>query len=235
LLAAPGPFRQATHRITHPGTTFEREAPYALAVSPGDTRLIIGGDLTVLVSLTGDAPEEAPLLETIVDGELRSRFVNLSADSSGTYQHDWTNIRYPFRYRVSTPLVTTPWYEVSLIERPLVQQLNVRLAYPTYSRIPAQALEVNTGDVSALQGTRAEITASLSGAATTTASLIFDSGRSVSMELNGRTASGTFAVQGDDSYGIQLRWSPRRLLWISAPKWLFLFWSTSRTTSAFLG
>ncbi len=204
LLAAPGPFRQATHRITHPGTTFEREAPYALAVSPGDTRLIIGGDLTVLVSLTGDAPEEAPLLETIVDGELRSRFVNLSADSSGAYRHDWTNIRYPFRYRVSTTLVTTPWYTVSLIERPLVQQLNVRLTYPSYSRIPAQALEINTGDVTALQGSRVEITASLSGAATTTASLLFDSGRSVPTDLNGRTASGSFRVQGDDSYRIQL-------------------------------
>jgi len=204
LLAAPGPFMDATHRVTHPGTTFDRPAPYAIAVSPGDAELIIGEDLTIQVSVTGEAPEDDPLIETLVDGELRSRFVNLSPGEAGGLQHTWTNIRYPFRYRITSPLVTTEWFTVTLVERPLVQQLNARLDYPRYSRIPAQVLDTNIGDIAALKGTRVQITASLSGAPAASASLMFDSGTEVSMDVDGRTAGGVFTVQGDDAWRISL-------------------------------
>ena len=204
LVAAPGPFLDATHRMTHPGTAFERPAPYAISVSPGDAQLIIGNDLSVHVALTGNAPAESPLIETLIDGEMRSRFVNLTADDEGQLSHTWTNIRYPFRYRVSTPLVTTPWYEVRLVERPLVQQMNLRLDYPSYSRIPDQILDANVGDIAALEGTRIQLTASLSGAPADSAVILFESGRKVALDMDGRTATGQFSVRGDDAYRIEL-------------------------------
>jgi hypothetical protein len=204
LIAAPGPFLEATHRVANPLSTFEKPAPYAIQVLPGDAELIIGEDLTVSVLVTGAAPEDAPLIERLVDGEMRSRFVNLTATEEGPLSHSWTNIRYPFRYRVTTPLVTTPWYEVLLVERPLIQQLNLRLDYPSYSRIPDQTLDANTGDFAALQGTRAQVSAILAGAETASATIVFDSGRRVDMSLDGSSAVGTFRVSGDDAYRIEL-------------------------------
>lgn len=204
LIAAPGPFLEATHRVTHPGDVFERPAPYALTVTPGDAELIIGESLTVSVGIAGETPEEAPLIERLVDGEMRSRFVNLSADSAGQLAHTWTNIRYPFRYRVTSSLVTTPWYDVTLVERPLIQQMNVRLNYPAYSRIPTQVLDANLGDIAALEGTRVQVTALLSGAETETAVIVFSSGRRVDMEVEGSTATGSFTIREDDAYHIEL-------------------------------
>ncbi len=204
LVAAPGPFLEATYRVTHPGEQFERPAPYALVVTPGDAELVIGEDLTVFLSISGLQPEEAPLIEVLVDGEMRSRFVNLSENLEGQLFHTWANIRYPFRYRMTTPLVTTPWYEVTLVERPLVQQLNVRLDYPRYSRIPSQVLDTNVGDVAALTGTMVRVTSSLAGADVDSARVVFDSGRSVDLAIDGRTASGAFRVIGNDTYHIEL-------------------------------
>lgn len=204
LIAAPGPFLDATHRVTNPLSAFEKPAPYAIQVAPGDAELIVGEDLTVSIQVTGTAPEEAPLIERLVDGEMRSRFVNLTETEGGQLTHTWTNIRYPFRYRVTSPLVTTPWYEVLLTERPLIQQLNLRLDYPSYSRIPDQVLDANMGDVAALQGTRVQVTVALSGAETATADIVFDSGTRVALDVDGSRATGSFAIRQDDAYHIEL-------------------------------
>ena len=214
LLAAPGPLLEATHRLSNPSSTFTRPAPYALQVLPGDGELIIGGDFKVKVDITGLAPATPPVLEVLVEGELRSRFVNLSPmagseqpvgqPTTSSLSHAFTNVRYPFRYRVSSEVVTTGWFEVRLVERPLVQQMNLRLTYPRYSRIPAQSLDANVGDITALQGTRVDINAFLGGAESAEAILVFDSGLRVPMALNGSTARATFTVRVSDSYHIEL-------------------------------
>ena len=204
LVAAPGPFLDATTRVTHPSSEFSRPAPYALAVMPGNAELIIGGNLPVSVSVTGVAPEAAPLLEVIIEGELRSRFVNLTQNDQGVFEHTFANVRYPFRYRVTSESVTTNWFDVVLVERPLVQQLNLRLTYPAYSRIPSQSLDANIGDLAALVGTRVSVTASLAGAVADSASIEFDSGSRVDMIVDGSVATGSFVVRGDDTYRVRL-------------------------------
>ncbi|MDA0874857.1 MAG: chromosome partitioning protein ParA, partial [Bacteroidetes bacterium] len=205
LLTAPGPFLDATHRLTHPSRDFEKPAPYALRVEPGDAELIIGGSLPVRIALTGTAPATPPLLEVRIEGELRSRFINLADSSLGAWTHRFENVRYPFRYRVSSELVTTPWFDVRLVDRPLVQQLNLRLTYPAYSRIPSQALDANVGDVTALVGTRVDVRVALAGAPSVEAELVFDSGASVPVAVDGNEASARFTVAGSDAWSIRLR------------------------------
>jgi hypothetical protein len=205
LLAAPGPFLGATERIIHPALTFEKPAPYVVSVQPGDAELIVGGDLPVYVSLTGMMPPSPPLLEVRIEGELRSRFINLSDSSRGTWTHRFDNVRFPFRYRVSSEAVTTPWFDVTLVDRPLVQQLNLRLAYPAYSRIPSQALDPNVGDVSALAGTRVEVRIALGGAPADTAALMFDSGAIIPADIARNEARASFVVREADAWQVHLR------------------------------
>lgn len=204
VISAPGPFFSATGRITQPGTSFERPAPYSLVVSPGNAELIIGGDLDVSVGVDGIAPEEPPVLETIVDGELRSRFVNLAPDSVAGLIHKYENVRQAFRYRVTSESVNSEWFEVSMVERPLVQQLNVRLSFPSYTRIPAQSLDTNIGDFAALTGTRASVNLAISGAEASRAWLEFDSGRTEELTIDGNSASTQFSVRRNDIYRVRL-------------------------------
>lgn len=205
LLAAPGPFLDATERLTHPARHFEKPAPYQLSVQPGDAELIIGGNLPVRISLTGAGPSTPPMLEVRVEGELRSRFINLADSSQDGWTHEFENVRYPFRYRISSEVVTTRWFDVTLVDRPLVQQVNLRLAYPAYSRIPSQALDPNVGDVTALAGTRVDVRIALAGATTVQAEMQFESGQTIPMEVDGNEARAPFVVRGPDAWQVRLR------------------------------
>ncbi len=205
MIAAPGPFFSATNRITAPSTVFERPAPYSIQVSPGDAELIIGNDLEVSISITGLLPEQTPVLETILEGEFRSRFVNLADDSTGSLKHVFQNVRQAFQYRVAGDEVVTTWYSVLILERPLVQQLSLRLIFPRYTRIPTQILDVNVGDFSALRGSTVEVNISASGAETQRAWLHFDSGRVIEMSVDGTHIEGRFGVRGSDSYHVVLQ------------------------------
>ena len=204
MIAAPGPFFSATNRITTPGTVFERPAPYSIQVSPGDAELIIGNDLEVSISMTGLLPEQVPVLETILEGEFRSRFVNLADDSTGSLKHVFQNVRQAFQYRVAGKEVVTRWYSVLILERPLVQQLSLRLIFPRYTRISTRVLDVNVGDFAALRGSTVEVNISVSGAETHRAWLHFDSGRVVEMGVDGTRIKGAFQVRESDSYRVIL-------------------------------
>jgi hypothetical protein len=208
LIAAPNSFLSATNRVLNPNTTFERPSPFSFSVLPGNTEVIIGESVDVLIRVAGTYyPSETPVLETIVEGELRSRFVNLVEDSSKVLTHTYQNIRQPFRYRVSSAEVTSEWYSVTIVERPLVQEFSVLLSYPAYTGIPPRQLEPNIGDFSALIGSSASLSFKLSGASASEGQLDFESTRSVPIDLSGFTGSTRFVVQRADSYQISLRTS----------------------------
>lgn len=204
VIAAPVSFMEASERIIRPSENFERPAPFVISVEPGNAELITGDDLAVSVMITGILPEETPILETLTEGEMRSRFINLTPDSSGLLLHTYEDVRFGFQYRISSETVTTPWYEVTLVDRPIVQQLNVRLNFPRYSRIPALSLDANVGDVAALKGTSMEIRAALSGSDVTSATVEFESGRSEELIIDGREATGRFTLTRNDTYHVVL-------------------------------
>jgi len=205
LIAAPTSFLSATHRILNPSTVFERPAPYTFSISPGDAEIIIGENVLVTAEVLGDYKGDSkPVLETIVEGELRSRFVNLVPDSSGVLSHNYQNIRQPFRYRVSSSLVTSDWFSVRIVERPLVQEVGLLLTYPSYTRIPPKRLDPNVGDFSALLGSAVSVTLKLSGATADSSSIEFESGRSIPMRLSGSLSTVDFTVQRPDTYSFRL-------------------------------
>ena len=51
--AAPGPMRDASARLLSPLTAFARPAPFALAVSPGDVRIVAGDSLRLVATVEG--------------------------------------------------------------------------------------------------------------------------------------------------------------------------------------
>lgn len=201
LIAAPTSFLSATHRILNPNEVFQKPAPYSFSILPGDSEIIIGEDVLVSVDVVPAVEgEEKPVIETIVEGELRSRFTNLIPDSLGQLSHLYQNVRQPFRYRVFSPLVTSDWFSVRIVERPLIQELSLFLTYPAYTKISPKQLDPNVGDFSALVGSSVQVTLKLSGATAASSSIEFESGRKISMSLGGSLSKANFTVQGSDKY-----------------------------------
>jgi hypothetical protein len=204
LLAAPSAFLGANERLLSPGTYFERPAPFSLSVKPGSVELIKGEPLEVVIRATGQAPRSITVFLNNLD-EDHVEEVQLTADSSGAYRHMLVNVRKAMRYRVAAEPVRTPWYDVNITERPLIRGLQVALEFPRYTSIPAQELEPNVGDVSALSGTLVSVDVAVGGTDVAGAFLQFQDGTRDTLTLDGSRARGSFILRKDGAYTVVLQ------------------------------
>lgn len=204
MVAAPGSFFGASQRLGSIGADFVRPAPYAFQVEPGDVELILGAELQTSVTAEGRRLPEEVTLALNYEGEEHVERVNLLSDSSGVFRHSVVNVRRPMRYRVESAAVTTEWYEVAVLERPVMRGLQVTLTYPAYSRGGRRAIEPNVGDVTALAGTRVDVEVGLGAQQLEGAYLEFNDGSSIPLNRDGGQGVATFTLRQNGSYRITL-------------------------------
>ncbi|PEN06657.1 hypothetical protein CRI93_08395 [Longimonas halophila] len=197
----------ASARLLAPTTSFERPAPYALSVTPGNVERVQGEALTIEAALVDRISATDPA-SVIVEMETPDgiRTQRMTARSDGPrWTLDLPNVRSGFEYRVRTPSVTSPTYTVDVSTRPLVRGLNVTVDPPSYTREETERLAANSGDVTALRGSQVSVDATLGGGPITEAVLRFDDGRERPMQIDDGTATGTFTVSEAATYHIHLR------------------------------
>jgi len=158
VLAAPQGLQHASVRLFSPGTTFERPTPFSLVLSPGDTQVIKGDSISVIAEAFGaQLPEIVTFqLGTVAETSVRSNQVG--ADSLGQFVHHENNIRFPLRYRAVAGSVSSPWYKITIVDRPVLRNLQISLDPPAYTGLSTEQLPSGTGHITALQGTQATIT-----------------------------------------------------------------------------
>ncbi len=200
-LAAPSTFSSASTRLLAPTEVFLRPAPFALAVTPGNAAVVRGDTLVVGIEATGRALPARLTLEVRRTGEDATDAFTLQPDDRGRYMHTLVNVRQAFEYRVVAAPVETPWYRVTVGEPPTVRGLQLTLTPPRYTGLPRQVLPAGVGDVTALPGTRVDVTATVSGDALRRVLLDFG-GRQMELETDGGEAQGAFVVGGAASYRV---------------------------------
>ncbi|MDE2732040.1 MAG: chromosome partitioning protein ParA [Bacteroidota bacterium] len=200
LLAAPQAFLGASHRLFSPGVSFQRPVSFTVEVEPGSVRVTRGESLTISARLSGQPVPEAIALEIHPSGQRRARSVVLRPEGTQRFVHQQSNVRQEFRYRVVASPLVSPWYEVTVLDRPVLRNLSVDLIPPAYTGLPRQSLTPGTGNITALVGTRAEISVR-SSITPVAARLTFESDRP---DVPMPELKGTFVVQQKDHYRIDL-------------------------------
>lgn len=204
-LLAPSTFWDATTRVMSPGVTFTQPAPFQFNVAPGSTEIVRGATVDLRFTTSGSqTPDVATLAINNIDEE-REESIELVADSTGTFEHTLVNVRTSFRYRVASSGVASPWYTVTVVERPIVRGLQVSLTFPSYTDIPPQRLDPNVGDITALPGTQVEVEIGVGGQGVEAAYLRFGDGTQDSLALDGTVARGTFQLRENGTYAVVLR------------------------------
>ena len=200
LLAAPQAFLAAGHRLFSPGVSFQRPVSFTVEVEPGSVRITRGESLDIAAHVSGQQVPDAITLEIQPDGQRHSRSAILRSEGTQRYVHQESNVRQDFRYRVVASPLVSPWFEVTVLDRPILRNLSVDLIPPTYTGLPRQTLTPGTGNITAVVGTRVEISVR-SSITPVEARLVFESDQpDVSMpELEGG-----FIVQKEDHYSIHL-------------------------------
>jgi hypothetical protein len=113
-------------------------------------------------------------------------------------------VRAPLRYAVAAGGATSRWYSVEVIDRPFVAGIRLEYEFPAYSGLLPRTVDENTGDITALAGTRVTVTVTPSKPLES-AALVFATGERHVLE---RSPDGgwrtTLTVAENASYGIDL-------------------------------
>ena len=101
--------------------------------------------------------------------------------------------------------MSTPKFNVEIVERPIIRSLQVSLQFPRYARIPPQRLEPNVGDVQALPGTQISMEVNVGGRDVIEGFVRHNSGTLDTLVVSGNQALGAFTLHREGYYQIVLR------------------------------
>ncbi|MCC7431317.1 hypothetical protein IT568_10770, partial [bacterium] len=197
-------------RIFSPTKEFAPPAEFSFEVFPKNAKILKGDSLQVFAKGKGDLPKKISLfLEE--DGFQEVRTVSL--DSSSSYKITLEGIRKEFIYHFEgekenkfgkLSLVKTPLYKVEVGERPYVKSFTVKIIPPGYSKTPAINLPPNTGEITALKGSKVKIDLS-SNNFISKATLKFSKNKPLEMKISDNFASVDFFVLEDETYSFELK------------------------------
>jgi hypothetical protein len=181
-------------------------SPNALAikVKPGTSRVPKGSDQEITATLVNFESDNVTFFSRLVDAkdaEWQGQPME-PAKARGDFQFSIFNIQDATEYFVESNGVRSEVFKLVVVDLSFVKQLDLTLNFPSYTGLPTKTIE-DGGDIAALKGTVASITARLSKKAKA-ARIVFRDGRKVDMRDSGDDFVGSLTVTADTSYYIEL-------------------------------
>jgi hypothetical protein len=132
-----------------------------VAVRPGNTEIMVGAGLDVEaeVEAAGPAPKafKATMFVTS-EGEKKETPMSMTVDKTFTkYTLNIPAVLKPLKYRVEIGDSQSDVYNVGLVEKPAIAEIQVTFAYPAYLGRPKDTFSQKQGDLEAPQYTVAEL------------------------------------------------------------------------------
>jgi hypothetical protein len=203
LKFGPKEISQGVAQLVIPTTHAESTSAMSIKVRPGTARVPKGSDQDVIASLVNFDSQQV----TIFSRPLGSKQdfqgqVMEPAKAKTDFRFSIFNIQDSMEYFVESNNVRSELFKLNVVDLPFVKQLDLSLNFPAFTNLPTKAVE-DGGDIAALKGTVATITAKLSGKVKA-ARIVFADGKKTEMQLQGSDFVGQLTVSSDTSYYIEL-------------------------------
>ncbi len=204
LTLVPGPLGVGMGLLMAPFADRAAATPYAVAIQPGDARIPRGTDQLIAARVDGFQPETVRLFRrTAPDGDWRSADMN-SATEAGGFERFLFNVEASTEYYVVADELRSPVYHLEVVDLPRVARIDLTYHYPAYTGRAPHTVE-DGGDVTALRGSRVELTITPSRDVVE-GTLVVDDTRSIPLRLNSdSTLAGALEIERDGRYRIALR------------------------------
>jgi len=200
ILFVPG-MNAASYRLINFNKEFVPPPKYIFEISPGNKEITKGDELNISIRIKGSKPKSV-YLASRKEEEAEFHKQELLPDSIGNYFISINSVKSSFKYFAEADGFNSDFFEILVIDRPIVKTLDLEIASPTYSNIP-KAVQKDNGNVQALVGSKVSFNLS-STKKLKEAKLEFDDSTIVDLKLDGELASGSFSIRKDNSYKIQL-------------------------------
>ena len=200
ILFVPG-MNAASHRLLNFNEEFIPPPKFIFEINPGNKEITKGDGLEIIVKIKGSKPKSV-YLASRKEEEAEFQKQQLIPDSSGNYYLEMNSVKSSFKYFAEADGFNSDFFEIVVIDRPIVRTLDLEIISPSYSNIPKSAQKDN-GNIQALIGSKVSFSIS-STKKLKEAKLEFADSSIVDLTVSGEVAIGNFSVRKDNNYQIKL-------------------------------
>jgi hypothetical protein len=210
LLVFAGVLKWGPHEISEgvaqlvtPTTFAAASNSMSIKVRPGTARVPKGSDQDILATLVNFDSQAVTVFTRPAGAKTDWQGQTMEpAKARSDFRFSIFNIQDSLEYFVESNSVRSEVFKLNVVDLPYVKQLDLTLNFPSYTHLPSKATE-DGGDIAALKGTVASITARLSGKVRA-ARIVFADGKKIEMQPQGGDFAGGLTVAADTSYYIEL-------------------------------
>ena len=189
-LVTPTTFAASTHAMS-------------IKVKPGTSRVPKGSDQDIIATLVNFDSQTVTVYARPLGSKNDWQGQPMEpAKARSDFRFSIFNIQDSMEYFVESNTIRSDVFKLNVVDLPFVKQLDLNLNFPAFTHLPSKLVE-DGGDIAALKGTVATITAHLSGKVRA-ARIVFPDGKKSEMKLQGSDFVGDLAVTADTSYYIEL-------------------------------
>ena len=203
---SPTSVGDAFYRLAHFTRDFVPESRVRFDISPGNKEVIKGQNVSVVVRVyTTNLPAPRSVLYLRWRPLEQTKFEEqrLVADSSEIFVTTLAALRASTEYYAEFANEESDRFLLTVVDRPVIRSLRVRLDYPPYSRLAAQINDDFVGDVSALAGTRITVEGTASKQLQR-GRILFAADSSLPLTVRGEMFSARFPLMSETQYTIEL-------------------------------
>ena len=199
----PREISEGVAQLVTPTTLAASKNALSIKVKPGTARVPKGSDQDITATLVNfDSQQVTIFARPLGSKDDFQGQVMEPAKAKTDFRFSIFNIQDSMEYFVESNSVRSDVFKLNVVDLPFVKQLDLTLNFPAFTNLPTKAVE-DGGDIAALKGTLATITAKLSGKVRA-ANIVFADGKKSEMKLQGSDFVGQLTVAGDTSYYIEL-------------------------------
>jgi hypothetical protein len=203
FIILPVTIHDTSYRLLHFSESFAAPLPFTFEVSPGSREVVKGESVDIRITIHGRQQNNI-MLYTRTEGQSLLERTTLQSDSSGLFLWHSPIVKNTFEYYAEQDEIKSDTYTITVIDRPVIKALTVRLHPPAYTGLPNKVLDDNVGDIEAVRGTRAAIDLR-ANKEITRAVLVFSDHSRHELRDTGTTITGSFIILHDVQYHCELK------------------------------
>ena len=199
----PREISQGVAQLVTPTTLAASANAMSIKVKPGTARVPKGSDQDITATLVNFDSQTVTIFARPLGSKDDFQGQTMEpAKARSDFRLSIFNIQDSLEYFVESNTVRSEVYKLNVVDLPYVKQLDLLLNFPAFTNLPSKTIE-DGGDIAALKGTTATITAKLTGKVRA-ARIVYTDGKKVEMKQQDGNFVGELTVSGDTSYYIEL-------------------------------